>query len=304
MHKYLPDKSLGSSWHPWFRDGEIQLPIQEDETALVLYAMRDHYEVSRDLEFLEDMYNPLVERAANFLVRYRDPETKLPEPSYDLWERKRGTSTFTSAAVYGALIAAADLSRILGKDTHESKYRQAAEEVRDGILKYLWDEKTGMFVNMLNHKNSEWIYDKTIDISSVYGIFSFGVLPAHDPKLASVFEKTVRTLSEGIIAGGIARFENDDYYQIDTSTPGNPWVITTLWYAEYLIAIAKNEHDLDRVRDIFSWVVKHAQPSGVLSEQLHPHTGVQVGATPLTWAHAAYVSAVLKYLERVRDIEK
>ena len=39
MHKYRPDKSLGSSWHPWVRNGKPELPIQEDETALVIYAL-------------------------------------------------------------------------------------------------------------------------------------------------------------------------------------------------------------------------------------------------------------------------
>jgi GH15 family glucan-1,4-alpha-glucosidase len=102
MHKYLPDQSLGSSWHPWTRDGAPQLPIQEDETALVIWALAGHYKHSRDLEFIEKLYNPLIEKAANFMAAYRDTTTGLPKPSYDLWEERRGVSTFTSAAVYGA----------------------------------------------------------------------------------------------------------------------------------------------------------------------------------------------------------
>ncbi|MFA7309626.1 MAG: glycoside hydrolase family 15 protein [Candidatus Paceibacterota bacterium] len=304
MHKYLPDKSLGSSWHPWIHEGQFQLPIQEDETALVLYAFYQHYLKSRDLEFLEEMFTPLVEKGANFLVRYRDPVTKLPQPSYDLWERKRGCSTFTSSTVFGALTAAAEMSRILGKDSHEEQYRKVAEEVRAAIVEHLWDEKMGTFVNMVNGNAEHPIFDRTIDMSSVYGVFSFGVLPPNDPKLVRAFDTTVMALSQGISCGGIARFFDDDYYRIDTISPGNPWVITTLWYAEYLLAIAKNEKDLKRVRDIFSWVVKHARPSGVLSEQLHPQTGEQVGATPLTWAHACYVTAVIKYIARARELSK
>lgn len=302
LHKFLPDKSFGSSWHPWIRGGVPQLPIQEDETALVVYAMRAHYEMSRDLEFLEDMYNPLVEKAAEFLVRYRDPVTKLPQQSYDLWERKRGTSTFTSASVYGALMAAAELSRILGKDTHEGRYRTAAEEVKNAIMEHLYDERSGMFHNMLVTEGATTSVDATVDISSVYGVFSFGILPIDDPRLQKAFDATVRALTHGIEAGGIARFENDDYYRIDPNVPGNPWAITTLWYAEFLLSRAKNSHDLDRVREIFSWVAKHAQPSGALSEQSHPHTGEQVGATPLAWAHGAYVLTVLKYLEKAREL--
>lgn len=300
-HKYLPDKALGSSWHPWIHAGKPQLPIQEDETAIVIFALREHYRRSHDLEFLEEMYNALVERAADFMVRYRDQKTGLPSPSYDLWERKRATHTYTCASVYGALRAAAELSHILGKDSHETRYRKAADEIRAAILEHLWDEQAGVFVNSIMTEE-DTVYDRTIDISSAYGVFAFEVLEPNDPRLARAFERSIRTLSQGLIAGGIARFEHDDYYQIDPATPGNPWVITTLWYADYLITCAKSDADLDRVRDVFGWVIRHVQLSGALSEQLHPHTGVQVGATPLTWSHACYVDTVLRYLDKVEEL--
>lgn len=302
MHKYLPDSSLGSSWHPWLKDGQVQLPIQEDETALPIWALYEHYMRSKDLEFLEEMYAPFVEKAANFLVRYRDENTGLPDASYDLWERKRGISTYTSSSVFGALKAAHELSKILGRDTNAEIYEKAAEEIRAAILAQLWDEDKGIFVNMMIPTKDGATFDRTVDISSAYGIFSFGVLPIDDPRLERAYENSVRILSQGIPAGGIARFEDDDYYRVVNTAPGNPWVITTLFYAEYLIARAKHPHDLARVRDIFSWVLKHAQPSGVLSEQIHPDTGLQIGATPLTWAHSSYVTAVLQYLAKAAEL--
>ena len=302
MHKYLPDKSLGSSWHPWIKDGHMQLPIQEDETALVLNAMKVHYDYSRDLDFLELMYNSLVASAANFMVQYREPETKLPRPSYDIWEEKRGASTFTSASVYGALVAAADLAKVLGKGEDEDRFRTAAGEIRDAILTHLWDEEIGVFHRTAVRTETELVIDTTLDISSVYGVFAFGVLPANDQKLARAWEIMVRELSHGIQTGGIARYAGDQYYRVDQQSAGNPWFITTLWYAEYLIANAHKESDFDRVRDIFSWVVRHAYPSGVLSEQLHPQTGAPLSAAPLTWSHAAYVIAVLKYLDLIEEL--
>ncbi|KKW23858.1 MAG: Glycoside hydrolase [Candidatus Kaiserbacteria bacterium GW2011_GWB1_52_6] len=302
MHKYLPDRSLGSSWHPWILNGQFQLPIQEDETALVIYALHNHYTHSHDLEFLEELYNPLVERASNFMVQYRDSQTKLPAPSYDVWEEKRGSHTYTASAVFGALNAAAELSKILGKEANERRYREAAREIQDGIIKHLWDEKEGIFIKSLNRRERDFTYDRTVDISSVYGVFAFGVLPQGDARLARAFDTTVRKLSYGNETGGLARYEGDDYYRVSAQSAGNPWVVTTLWYAEYLIAKAKNEQDFDRVREVFTWAAKHALPSGVLAEQMNPQTGEQVSASPLTWSHAAYVSAVLKYLERLEEL--
>lgn len=299
MHKYLPDRSLGSSWHPWIQDGVQQLPIQEDETALVIWALAEHYKHSRDLEFIETLYNSLVERAANFMAAYRDPLTGLPKPSYDLWEQKHGVSTFTCAAVYGALSAAADIASVLGKEDRVNFYLTAATEVREGILKHLVDSETGAFAKMIEMVGQKATYDPTVDISSVYGMFAFGVLPPDDPRLMKAFADAVARLS---VEGGIARYENDHYYDDNpTDAVSNPWFITTLWYAEYLTARAKTEEDFAKVRELFDWVAKHALPSGVLSEQISATNGTQRSVAPLMWSHAAYVNAVLNYLDRLAE---
>ena len=303
MHKYLPDRSLGSSWHPWVHDEEFQLPIQEDETALVVYALYEHFRHTHDLEFIEAMYGTLVEKPADFMVKYRDPETGLPQPSYDLWEEKRGVSTFTSAAVFGALSTAAEISKLLGKHTHEKRYRETALKIQRGILKHLFDEHEGYFIKMLNtEKDGSLVYDRTVDISSVYGVFAFGVLPSDDPRIRSAFEFTVRKLSHGIRIGGLARYENDQYYREKGALSPNPWITTTLWYAEFLIANARTEDDFGRVREIFSWVTRYALSSGALSEQLDGETGEQLSAAPLAWSHAGYVNAVLKFLDRLEEL--
>ena len=36
LHKYTPTGTWRSSWHPWTMQGRTVLPIQQDETALVL----------------------------------------------------------------------------------------------------------------------------------------------------------------------------------------------------------------------------------------------------------------------------
>ena len=71
LHKYNPDGSLGSSWHPWLADGKRQLPIQEDETALVVLALWTHFEKFHDVEFVKPLYKPIIKTMADFLARYR-----------------------------------------------------------------------------------------------------------------------------------------------------------------------------------------------------------------------------------------
>ncbi len=302
MHKYRPDESLGSSWHPWVRGGDVQLPIQEDETALVIYALWKHYEIAKDLEFVEKIYNSLIKNAADFMVEYRDKETGLPKPSYDLWEEKLGISTFSCATVYGALIAAANFAKILGKRKSEAIYRETAEEIKQAILKYLYDEESGTFHKMVNFKDGEIIYDRTLDMSSVYGIFAFDVLDVEDKRL----ERAVKNVESRLICktyvSGVVRYEGDPFHRRAENVPGNPWFITTLWLAQYYIKKAKKESDFNEVKKWLDWTVDNSRASGVLSEQLDPYSGEQLSAAPLTWSHAEFVITVIKYLDKMEEL--
>ena len=79
MHKYNPDGSVGSSWHPWAApDGSRQHPIQEDETALVIWALWQHFEKYWDVEFMKPFYASFIKPAAQFMSLYRDLTTGLP----------------------------------------------------------------------------------------------------------------------------------------------------------------------------------------------------------------------------------
>jgi GH15 family glucan-1,4-alpha-glucosidase len=104
--------------------------------------------------------------------------------------------------------------------------------------------------------------------------------------------------------GGIARYEGDIYHHKGGDYPGNPWIITTLWYAEYLILNAKGKDDLKKAEEILVWVTNHASPSGILSEQLDPYSGNALSASPLIWSHAAFVTTVLLFIERAKEMEK
>lgn len=303
LHKYQPDKSFGSSWHPWVKNGRSQLAIQEDETALLVHGLWIHYEKSRDLEFIEKIYNSFIKKAADFMVRYREGfTTNLPFQSYDLWEEKNGISTFTASSVYAGLVAAGRFAELLGKTKESILYQREAEEIKEAIVKYLYNEEAGYFYKLINIENGKISYDKTIDASTFYALFHFGVLPPRDPRMLRAAEIMVEKLSSPIPAGGIARYEGDRYYEVTSDVPGNPWIITTLWMIQYEISKAKNENDLKPLNERLGWVVRHALPSGILPEQLHPLNGDHLSVSPLTWSHAEYVLTVVQYLEKLEEL--
>jgi GH15 family glucan-1,4-alpha-glucosidase len=303
MHKYRPDESLGSSWHGYVVSGKPELPIQEDETALIVWALWEHWVMSRDLDYIGSLYESFIKKAANFMVAYRDPFTGLPKPSYNLWEEKFGVHTYTASSVVAGLYAAARFAKILGDDESEVTFRTVADEMKKAIVTHLYDAENGYFLrSVLINEKGEMTFDRTLDSSSVYGIFLFDILPPDDERVVRAVKITKERLTVRTPAGGIARYEGDQYYRTTADAPGNPWFITTLWYAQYAILIAKSDHDLDIVRAELNWTERNTLPSGILSEQLNPYTREQIGAAPLTWSHAEYLRTVVMYMQKLKEL--
>ncbi|WP_442601651.1 glycoside hydrolase family 15 protein [Paenibacillus sp. KN14-4R] len=305
-HKYNPDGTVGSSWHPYIHAGQPRLPIQEDETALVLFALWEDYQQHGSIELAQSLYHSLVRKAAGFLAEYVNQELNLPLPSYDLWEERYGIYTFTVSAVYGGLLAASNFCALFGDDERSKRYKHTAERLKSGILQHLWDDQAKRFVRGLYLEDGKWVKDMTLE-SSVYGIFEFGVLPADDARVVS----TMRAIKDGLTIqteiGGIARYAHDYYFQRSSDIeriPGNPWIICTLWLAEWEIECAKNMADLESPFRTLEWVVRHAMESGILPEQLDPLTGEPVSVAPLTWSHATFVLAVVKYMNKYEQLLK
>jgi GH15 family glucan-1,4-alpha-glucosidase len=328
MHKYTAEGALGSSWHPWIdlsgedagaesrcddatlareatADYTVQLPIQEDETALVVWALWKHFERWRNVEAVRGLYGRLVKKAARFMTRYRDPTTRLPGPSYDLWEERRGIATFTCGAVVGGLDAAASFARAFGESDIASEYAIAANDIRRAMETHLFRPELGRFARRVNVRRSgEVVVDPALD-SSLAGAFSFGAFAADDPRVVA----TMRAVETGLACkteiGGVARYSNDSYFQATPDVervPGNPWLICSLWLAEHKIATARRRADLRPAVEILHWVDSKRLSSGLLAEQLHPFSGEPLSVTPLVWSHAAFASCVLAYVAKYRAL--
>ncbi|MBI1813146.1 glycoside hydrolase family 15 protein [Candidatus Peregrinibacteria bacterium] len=305
LHKYNPDGSLGSSWHPWFRSGEAQLPIQEDETALVIHALWKHFQSTNDFEFLQEMYENFVRKGSNFLCDFREEKTGLPLPSYDPWEEHRGIFTYTTAATIAGLHASARICHILGHHQHSEIYEAAADQMRQALLFHLFDEGTQRFLKKIKRKDGQTTERDLTPDASIAMIWILGVLPVDDPRVLSTMRQLTEQLSLKTGIKGFARYPGDHYQEvvpIGGDIPGNPWIITTLWFAQWQIATAKISGDLAGAKGILEWVLRCASPSGILPEQMHPLTGAPLSVAPLTWSHSTFVETVIQYLNKERSL--
>ncbi len=300
LHKYHPTLSPGSSWHPAGVPGSPPYPIQEDETALCIWAFEQHLERYRDMDSLHHLYPAFVLPAANFLETFRDEKTGLPGPSYDLWEERPGVWTFTVATVWAGLDAAGRLAERFGDSAASARFDKARDEIERGVKSHLFDRETRTFYRGLHLTRSGSLEPDRVPDSSLSALFWIGLLSPQDPFLAPAMEHLFDNLSHGG-AGGIIRYRNDPYYRNDPSHPGNPWIISTLWKVRWLIRTVPDPLHSDRIRTLLDWVVARAGKTGMLAEQYHPETMAPLSASPLTWSHAEWVLTMVELFESGQD---
>jgi GH15 family glucan-1,4-alpha-glucosidase len=288
MHKYQPDRAIGSTWHPLLHGNRRELAIQEDETAIVLYMLGEYYEQSKDDDFVRNLYGTLIQPAANFMAEFMDTQTGLPHASYDLWEEKFLTSTYTTAVVYQALLVAADFAEKFDYPDNALTWRGAAEKILSGSQVFFDPERKVYRKGYTLQDDGSLQFDNTLDISSFYGVMMFGLHETNEP-LHQTVGGIEQILLDQTPAGGCPRYEHDHYFESDPPFLGNPWFVTTLWLAQYY----SRTNQQDKALRLIRWSIDHALPSGVLSEQIEPSSGQPVSVTPLVWSHAELVNTVL-----------
>lgn len=288
MHKYQPDKAIGSTWHPLLHGRHSELAIQEDETAIVIFMLGEYLDYSGDGEFVQSLYHTLVEPAANFMCEFIDDQTGLPHASYDLWEEKFLTNTYTTAVTSAALKVAAKISEKFGYADNAHNWGQVAASLLNNSAAF-YNSDLGYFrKGFLLNEDKSLSFDNVLDVSSFYGCFMFDyTLNKND--LVSTVSKIESILLNQSPAGGSPRYEYDHYFATKNPYKGNPWFVTSMWIAQFYVRSGR----IDDACKILDWVLAHRIPSGVLSEQTDPESGHILGVAPLVWSHAEFINTVL-----------
>lgn len=286
-HKYQPDRAIGSTWHPQLHLNHPELPIQEDETASVIYALARYLEVSNDEDFVRSVYATFVKPCADFMADFIDPKTSLPHASYDLWEQKFSTFTYTVFVTLLALNKSVNIANRFRK-TDDAERWQAAIDSINGGLKLLINPETGAYrKSALLKPDGDLEFDNTTDAATFYGAFISTV--ADEVTL----DKSVKLVEDILLAsspiGGVPRYEHDDYFLADHTKLGNPWMITTLWLAQYYLANNRRDEALE----LIDWVIARASSSGMLAEQVDPNTVMGTGVSPLVWSHSTLAQTLM-----------
>jgi GH15 family glucan-1,4-alpha-glucosidase len=285
LHKHHPDGSLGSSWQAWVRDGKPYLPVQEDSTALVLFALKQYHERAGN-DFIHSK-REWITSMTDFLLSFTRDDIALPGDCWDLWEERQGIHTWTVASVIAGLGAAAFFARHFEDDERVEMCTRLADSFTHSLRSYLGSKEYLRFARRLTPTLEQ---DLTIDAADL-APFLFGVLPAHDPLVAGTAAAIEEHLKTPI--GGVARYQKDYFHRKTEDAAGNAWIICTLWLARYKLAT----DDRAGADALIAWVVTTATVGGMLPEQVHPVTGEPYSVCPLTWSHAEFIKTVHAYID-------
>lgn len=289
QQRYYLDGKLAPSWG-----------IQMDEIASIIYGAWEHYEFTKKIRFLEEMWG-VIKPATLYLMNNIDSETGLPNPSYDLWEERFGEHSYTAAAVVGALRCSANMAEELKVDLPLAKlWRETSDSMVKSIEKNLWSEDDKRFLRgrrtRLNWWNCETLevetnkmgyklqvadVDNTVDISLLGLSYPFNIFDAKDDRI----KKTVRAIEDrldGFPSGGFGRYEHDGYIG------GNPWIVSTLWLGLYYASVG----DVEKCKNQIIWATKSATNLGFLPEQIDKFNGKPAWVMQLAWSGAMYIIAL------------
>jgi len=242
-----------------------------------------------DINLMRDFYDSMVVPMANYMTEYVDESTGLPKPSYDLWEQIFMTTTYTVSVVYAALVAASELADKADDPDNAVRWRAAADDIQTAAHKHLYNNERKSMYKGLNVVDGEIIKDATIDCSSVFGAFMFGLFLPDSNEIKTSIETVKEIFGINNGAPGLPRYENDDYRRSNNSITGNLWFITSMWLAQYYI---ENKQNTDALK-IIDWVKASALTTGMMSEQIDPVSHDIISPAPLTWTHAEYITTLL-----------
>lgn len=278
--------------------------FQLDQTASVLHGLCRFARMLPDDErspFLSELA-PMASRAVEAL-RGSMGSNGLHLPAADLWERLRGSFTYTNAAIYGALRAAAE---VLGLDTLAE-----AQRIRAAIFDHLWLEDEGRFGRGIGLDGR---LDPEADSSILGTIDPFDLLNLEEEtdaaRAASVIEWVEAQLTRIVpLRGrGGAQIAGRDgaailRYRADPYLGGAAGSVNTLWMARAHLRLAAAEAKMGKVssaegrmrvaREYIRTALAYATPCGQLGELLLGDGNPWWWAAPHAWASALFVDCVL-----------
>jgi alpha,alpha-trehalase len=199
-------------------------------------------------------------------------------PDQGIWEVRSEGRVFTYSAglCQVALDRAARIAELLNLPGPVSKWRRAADDLRDAVLERSWDEGAQTLTEHLDGGGG-------LD-ASLLALPLRWVVPAEHPRMVATTAAVADRLSAG--GGLLYRYLHDDS---PDGIPGDEgaFVLCSFWLVENLA----RQGQLDKAAELYASLCARASSVGLLPEQIDPSSGEFLGNFPQAFSHIGVIAA-------------
>lgn len=249
---------------------QAAMQVQHDVFGSVVLAVSQSFVDERlptqGDEGLLRRLEPLARRAAEVAFK----------PDAGIWEYRGRQRVHTHSALL-CWVACDRVSRIaakLGLPAQAHTWEREARRLRERILREAWSEHRQCFTGAFGSDDLD---------ASVLLMHELGIIEANDPRFIATVACIGRELN---VNGQLLRYAVAD----DFGVPETAFLVVRFWYLDALAAIGRGEE----ARDHYEQLVAVRNACGLLSEDLHPHTGEMWGNIPQTYSMAGLVNTAMR----------
>lgn len=269
--RFYTDGSLAPSWG-----------YQIDETATIIIAALNHYEHTKNIDFLIRNLQ-MLQKGYKYLLKYTEKILNGEKSnSFDLWETYEGESIYGVSSVFCAINSMKKIYENVIEKYKENRLKQ--EQIKReliGIDEKLLSLKEYIYNTFYDENRNSYVRnvdDKKIDISALSVVTPFNIFSQSEKRIQNTVDVINMTLKT--YTGGLIRFENDGYLG-----GYHPWSLANLWMAEY--NAINNQKDL--AKENLNFVIKTATKHGFIAEQINNETLSAEWVIGLSWAHGMFI---------------
>jgi GH15 family glucan-1,4-alpha-glucosidase len=188
------------------------------------------------------------------------------EPDAGVWEFRERAAVHTHSAVmcWAACDRLARIAGHLGVAERQARWAAAAAAIRDGILERAWNPRLGCLTSEFGGRDVD---------AALLLLPDLGFLAWDDERFRATLGEIERRLRVG---NHLYRYASAD----DFGVPESAFTICTLWYAETLARLGREEE----AREVFADVLAARTDLGFLSEGIDTSSGMLWGNFPQSYS--------------------
>jgi GH15 family glucan-1,4-alpha-glucosidase len=248
------------------------------QTQLDIYGelINAFYETTRYGEGVTEEDWTSIKMIVDYVCKIWDTE------DYGIWEVRSGPQHFVYSKLmcWVALDRGIKMAESKGYEAPLAVWARAKDEIRAAILDKGFSQKLNSFVQALG--------SESLDASNLL-IPMMGFLPFDDGRVQGTIDATLENLTSD--EGLVYRYVSGDGLRGQEGT----FVLCTFWLVNALSLSGR----VEEAEGIFMNVLKHISPSGLLSEEIDPRTGEQLGNFPQAFSHIGLINSAI-YLGKAK----